>query len=70
MSEDRPKRIVSKGTCNFCNQVIAKSGMTRHLKSCKARQADNAIKPPGKLTATKIFHLSIEGTCQYVLDAY
>jgi len=62
MSEDTSKRLVSKGTCNFCNQVVAKSGMTRHLKSCKARQAANAIPPSGKLSTTNLLHLSIEGT--------
>ena len=62
MSEDTAKRIVSKGTCNFCNQVIAKSGMTRHLKSCKARQTANATIPSGKVTTTNLLHISIEGT--------
>lgn len=62
MSEEATKRIVSKGKCNFCNQVIAKSSMTRHLQSCKARQAANAAPSSGKVINTKVFHLSIEGT--------
>lgn len=36
--------------------------MTRHLQSCKARQAANASMPPGKLSTVKLLHLSIEGT--------
>lgn len=62
MSEQTTKRMVSKGTCNFCNQTITKSGMTRHLQSCKAHHAAIATTATGKVTATELLHLSIEGT--------
>lgn len=62
MSDDTSKRPVSKGVCNFCGQTIAKSGITRHLQSCKAHQAANATSSSGKSTTATLLHLSIEGT--------
>jgi hypothetical protein len=48
----------SRGQCAFCGRWISKSGMTRHLQSCKQRaEAMNAeAKGSGRL-----FHLVVEG---------
>jgi hypothetical protein len=62
VSDETSKRFISKGTCNFCGQTIAKSSITRHLQSCKARKAANTVTPSGKISTTKLLHLSIEGT--------
>jgi hypothetical protein len=69
MSEPQSKRVVSKGTCVYCGQVIAKSGMTRHLQACKARKAahERALDGGGKRLET-LFHLSV--TCDYAPDMW
>ena len=44
-------RLRSIGMCHLCNHDFAKSGMTRHLESCRARKPGNE----------KRFHLIVEG---------
>jgi len=65
MSETQGKRWVSRGKCNFCGQLIAKSGMTRHLQACKQRKAAIAegVKNGRK---ARLFHLMVEG--KYAID--
>jgi len=53
-----PKRPVSRGTCVYCKKTYAKSGMSRHLKACKARKAAIA----GQAPETRLFHLVVEGS--------
>jgi hypothetical protein len=53
------RRSISRGTCFFCKNDFAKTGMSRHLQACRARQAAIAAEGTPK---TKLFHLSVEGT--------
>lgn len=64
MTTEPQKRLISKGKCVYCGKLIAKSGIGRHLQSCKDRQktiaAANAAKP------TRLFHLMVGGL--YAID--
>ena len=51
-------RLKSTGKCNFCGHVYEKSGLSRHLKTCKARQ-DAIAKKRGK--PAQNFHIQVEG---------
>lgn len=53
------KRPISRGTCVFCENTYARSGMSRHLQSCKVRK--EAISAEGALR-TRLFHLFVGGT--------
>ena len=55
----RPK---SAGNCNLCGKSFSKSGMSRHLQSCREKERANRdrIPPPGHITE-KGFHLAVEG---------
>lgn len=48
---------IPKATCQYCEKDFAKGGMTRHLKSCKARK--EAIASEEKKDT--IYHLRVEG---------
>jgi hypothetical protein len=57
-------KIASSGICNFCKGEIEKGQMTRHLKSCKARQAAIQAEETGKSRKpkkSKLFHILVEG---------
>src|SRR5438128_1337630 len=58
-------RISSKGKCNFCQAEFSKSGMTKHLETCKARAvslATDATSPlKSRKTKTKLLHILVEG---------
>lgn len=68
MNEEKvSKRHISRGTCNFCQQTVAKSGISRHLKSCKTRLATiEQLPAKEKLKSERVFHLAVEGT--YAID--
>ena len=57
----------STGQCSFCGKSFGKSGITRHLKSCKER-ADNskgAASPTGRRPKkVHSFHVVVEGRYQ------
>lgn len=53
---------ISRGTCAFCKQLYARSGMGRHLQACPARQAAIAAEQKAEGTPTTLFHLFVEGT--------
>jgi hypothetical protein len=55
-------RQISRGTCVFCQNTYAKSGMSRHLKACKARKAAIAAEDASHAPTTRLFHLAVEGT--------
>jgi len=62
MSDEREK-LKSVGKCIFCGKEFAKAGISRHLTSCKARQAKNeevAVGSKGK--PVPLYHLAILGT--------
>ena len=65
------RRRVPKGRCSFCNAVVSKAGMTKHLKSCKQRRAAlEASSRRRKSAKAKVFHIVVEGSdmpqsCQY-----
>ena len=57
----------STGTCNSCGRSVAKSGMTRHLKSCMEtdRTAADSAAPKGRRPRkVSSFHLVVEGRYQ------
>ncbi len=53
---------ISRGTCFFCKKAYAKSGMSRHLKACKARKAAIATEEASDAPTTRLFHLNVVGT--------
>lgn len=61
----RITRQSSSGTCSFCKGSFAKSAISRHLKTCKARAEDNdkvATEKATKGSAIRtILHLRVEG---------
>lgn len=59
MAKQAEQKEVSKGICRFCQGEFAKSKMTQHLKSCKARFA-KADEQEGQ--EQRLFHLFVEGT--------
>jgi hypothetical protein len=62
-----PKQT-STGTCTFCHDTYSKGTMTRHLRTCKQRQA--ALQAPaGRATghAIPILHVVVEGHGPYWL---
>ncbi|HFC12226.1 MAG TPA: hypothetical protein ENJ56_05225, partial [Anaerolineae bacterium] len=46
----------SRGNCTFCGKEMTKGGLTRHLKTCSAREEANQ-KANGRVTA--LYHLQI-----------
>ena len=53
---------MSKGQCNLCGGTFSKSAMTKHLKSCKQKQADSATSIPDKVSRkVQFFHIVVEG---------
>jgi hypothetical protein len=50
-------RSRSPGRCAYCDRVISKSGMTRHLQSCEKRAA--AMK--SERGSGRLFHIVVEG---------
>jgi len=61
MSEKEKKQMLEKknypGRCNFCGAVFGKRAMTTHLKSCRVREGEKAM----KTKAVPAFQLLIEG---------
>lgn len=55
------KRNISYGKCFFCGQPIAKNVISRHLKSCPARQEEIAREAGRKEKPVRLFHLQVEG---------
>lgn len=56
-------RKTSKGKCAFCQRVVAKSAMTKHLTACVQRLALFNQPPAGssKLRRVQLVHLLVEG---------
>lgn len=46
------------GKCNLCNATFSKAAMTKHLKSCKQREAEASA----RRKKTMLFHLLVEGS--------
>lgn len=59
MAKQTGQQETSMGVCRFCQGEFAKSKMTQHLKSCKARSA-SMTEQDGH--AQRLFHLFVEGT--------
>jgi len=55
--------ITTKGTCQLCQTVLSKSGMTRHLGTCLQKAADTTSTQKAK-KAIKLLHLQVEGRGQ------
>lgn len=53
------RRKQSRGTCAYCGQEMAKSGVTKHLSACPKRQAtlDEAERKKGK--SETLYHLRV-----------
>lgn len=55
-------RQTSQGICNLCGGYFSKSSMTKHLMSCKQKQADSATSTADKVKLMEqVFHLVVEG---------
>ena len=55
----RPK---SAGKCNLCGKSFGKSGMSRHLQSCREKERHNRdCIPPSGYISENGFHLVVEG---------
>ena len=53
------RRSQSRGKCAYCGKEYAKSGMTRHLKTCSARQEAIAKANRKRGRDSTIYHLQI-----------
>ena len=55
----RPK---STGNCNLCGRSFSKSGISRHLQSCREKERANqdCIRPRGDISE-RGFHIAVEG---------
>lgn len=47
----------SQGRCRYCDRVLSKSGMSRHLQACKQR----ALSMKAEKGSGRLFHLVVEG---------
>lgn len=59
-----PHKLTAKGHCEGCGGQYSKAGMTRHLASCPARQAQQnlpTVGPRQKIEQGQLLHLVIEG---------
>ncbi len=54
-------RKTSQGTCQFCQGVFGKAGMTRHLESCAARAAAGAAERGEQAGRGRLVHLVVAG---------
>lgn len=56
-------RKISKGKCAFCEQIVAKNAITKHLAACEKRLAQLNQPPAGKakLRQVALIHLLVEG---------
>ena len=61
MSQEAATGRKYEGRCMFCDSTLAKSGMTRHLKSCKQRTAPSVRWRGRRPRRGKTFHLVVEG---------
>ena len=53
---------ISKGQCSLCGGTFSKSAMTRHLKSCKQKQADSEDESTDRASRkTDVFHILVQG---------
>ncbi len=54
------RRKQTKGKCAYCGREMAKSGMTRHLKTCPARREAVAAADAGRGKTQTIYHLQVQ----------
>ena len=52
----------SRGNCNFCQKEMTRAGLTKHFKSCKARQA--VLESVKRTKSETIYHLVISAPYQ------
>lgn len=53
------RRKQTRGNCGYCGREMSKSGLTKHLKSCEARQQAIDEANSTKRTRQKIYHLQV-----------
>ena len=52
---------VTKGKCSYCNKVFAKSGMWKHLETCKERKSVlQKVSQGEKKKGARCFHLLVD----------
>jgi hypothetical protein len=63
--EKQKENQIPKGKCYFCNAVVSKAEMAKHLTSCRAK-ANIELSTQGnrKRKTSKTFHLLVEGRYQ------
>lgn len=54
-------RTTSRGHCRYCKGEYGKSGMTRHLQACAARQQTSSQAVAGKAPTARLLHLVVSG---------
>jgi hypothetical protein len=57
--EKMGRRKQTRGNCVFCGREMTKSGLSRHLSGCEARQAAETVANSKRGTQQKIIHLQI-----------
>jgi hypothetical protein len=54
------RRKQTKGLCAYCGKELSKSGMSKHLASCKDRQAAIAKAEQSKAKPENLYHLRVQ----------
>jgi len=55
-----PRGKQSKGTCSYCGEEIAKSGVTKYLSACPKRQAIIEKAEEKKAASESLYHLRVQ----------
>lgn len=58
------RRPQTKGDCAFCGKTMSKGGMSKHLASCKSRQAAVAKAEERKVKSENLYHLRVQDAYQ------
>lgn len=56
------RRKMTRGNCIYCGREFARSGMTKHLTACPARQSAWATAEKSKQPTQAIYHLQIQNS--------
>lgn len=59
-----PRVKQSKGKCGFCGEAFAKSGVSRHLATCSARQEALVKAESSKRKRETLYHLRVQAAGQ------
>ena len=51
---------MTEGHCYLCGEIVAKSRMSMHLKTCRKRNAEGLLLGESELRETELMHLVVE----------